>query len=107
MALIFFFSAQADLSTGLGVWDLAGRKIVHAASFGTLAYLWFWTLRGRFPHPMLAAAVISVLYAATDEFHQSFVPSRMASPWDVLIDTVGAALGLFVLWMFGQWRKWW
>jgi hypothetical protein len=33
MALIFFFSAQSDLSTGLGVWDLVDRKVVHAASF--------------------------------------------------------------------------
>lgn len=91
MALIFFFSAQSDLSTGLGVWDLVGRKIVHAASFGTLAYLWFWTLRGRFPHPMLAAAIISILYAATDEFHQTFVHGRHGSPVDVVIDTVGIA----------------
>lgn len=91
MALIFAFSAQPDLSTGLGAWDLAGRKIVHALSFGTLAYLWFWALRGRFAHPMLAAALISVTYAASDEYHQTFVHGRHGTPVDVLIDTAGIA----------------
>jgi VanZ family protein len=91
MALIFAFSAQPDLGTGLGAWDLVGRKVVHAVSFGTLAYLWFWTLRGRFQHPMLAAVVVSVLYAATDEFHQTFVHGRHGTPVDVLIDAVGIA----------------
>ena len=44
------------------------------------------------------------LYAATDEFHQLFVPSRQASVWDVLIDTSGAALGLLAVWVFYRWR---
>lgn len=99
MALIFAFSAQPDLSTGLGAWDLVGRKIVHALSYGVLAYLWFWALRGRFAHAMMAAAVISVLYAATDEFHQSFVHGRHGSPVDVLIDTVGIAAAA---WLAGR-----
>ena len=42
----------------------------------------------------LIAVACSLVYAATDEFHQSFVPSRTASVYDVMIDTVGAALGL-------------
>jgi len=35
---------------------------------------------------------ISAAVAGLDEWHQLFVPSRTASPMDVLIDTIGAAL---------------
>ncbi len=47
------------------------------------------------------------LYAATDEFHQTFVPSREGCLRDVAIDTSGAAAGLIILWAFGRWRKFW
>lgn len=47
------------------------------------------------------AYIISILavliYAVSDEFHQSFVPGRNASPIDVGIDTVGAILGVIAL----------
>ena len=46
------------------------------------------------------ALVIAALYAVSDEFHQSFVPSRTASAWDVLIDTCGAAAGLLIVWVW-------
>ena len=36
-------------------------------------------------------------YAITDEIHQHFVGGRHASPVDVLIDTAGVAIGIFVL----------
>ncbi len=46
---------------------------------------------------------ISVLYAALDEVHQSFVPSRAGSVWDVMIDTAGAVAAVLVLhWI---WRR--
>jgi VanZ family protein len=40
--------------------------------------------------------VLAVLYAVSDEVHQTFVAGRHGSPRDVLIDAVGAALGLLV-----------
>jgi VanZ family protein len=44
--------------------------------------------------------VIVLGYAALDEFHQVFVPSRHASPWDALLDTTGAAAAQVVLWLW-------
>lgn len=69
--------------------------------FAVLASLLFLAL-GRRPWWVLA---ICIAYASTDEFHQSFVPSRVGSVGDVLIDTVGASLvvGSFFLW--DAWRK--
>lgn len=46
------------------------------------------------------ALVIAAGYAALDEFHQSFVPSRTASPWDALLDTAGATAAQIFLWFW-------
>jgi VanZ family protein len=45
--------------------------------------------------------VAAVLYAATDELHQSLVPSRYARVTDVAIDAAGAAIGVV---MGTRWR---
>lgn len=89
MASIYFFSAQPNLATDLGTIDLIGRKIAHMVSFGGLAYLWFWALRGTVSRPMLGGAAIAFLYAISDEWHQSFVEGRHGTPVDVAIDSVG------------------
>ena len=49
-----------------------------------------------------AALVVAALYAASDEYHQSFVPSRGASVEDVCIDACGAAVGIGIVLL---WRK--
>ena len=48
------------------------------------------------------ALAIAAGYSALDEFHQSFVPSRTASPWDSLLDSTGAAVAQAVL---GLWAR--
>jgi VanZ family protein len=68
--------------------------------YGLLALsLWWWFAReGLFVNAALVAAwSFSVLYASSDEFHQSFVAGRHASWVDVVIDAVGAAIFLTVL----------
>jgi hypothetical protein len=97
MALIFALSAQPNLGTGLGVWDLIGRKLVHMAAFGML---WLRALRRP-----VAAAVITLLYAAGDEFHQSFVAGRHGSPVDVAIDAAGVALAALAWRRYSQPRS--
>jgi VanZ family protein len=48
----------------------------------------------------LLAWLAAAIFAVTDEFHQSFVPSRTASPIDVMIDICGAMIGLIICMMF-------
>jgi len=91
-SVIFAFSSIPNLGTGLGVWDLVLRKLAHTAEFAILAILLERALR----RPALALLIASA-YAATDEFHQAFVPGRHAKPTDWLIDTAGAAIGLLLL----------
>ncbi|MGH2946825.1 MAG: VanZ family protein [Solirubrobacteraceae bacterium] len=89
MAAIFAFSAQPDLSTGLGTWDTILRKCAHMVEYGLLWWLWWRAVGYRNAGP---AAGITLAYAASDEFHQSFVDGRYGSPLDVAIDATGVAI---------------
>jgi VanZ family protein len=94
MAVIFFFSAQPSLDSGLGVLDLVGRKLIHFAEYGLLCFLWWRLLRtgmdsGR---AALVAFLLSSLYAVSDEFHQGHVEGRNGTTVDWAIDSAGAAL---------------
>ena len=88
MAVIYLVSAQPDLNSGLGAFDLIGRKLVHMTEYGLLWWLWSRALGFRRP---LLAAVITLAYAATDEYHQTFVAGRHGSPLDWGIDAAGVA----------------
>jgi VanZ family protein len=105
MAVIFFFSAQPSLSSGLGWIDHVGRKIVHASEYALLCFLWWRALRTRMNSvvALVPAWAIAVVYAATDEYHQSFVSGRHATWVDVAIDSIGA--GLFALLMMRALRR--
>lgn len=88
--------------------QLCVRKAGHLSEYALLAVLLVRALlaSGREgPSVPLTAALAwsgAVLYAASDEWHQSFVPSRTASAGDVLIDAIGALLGLG---LFFAWRN--
>jgi VanZ family protein len=100
MAVIFALSAQPDLNSGLGTVDTILRKLAHMAEYGLLVFLWWRALRGPLAErwAIAAAVAISLVYAGTDELHQSFVEGRHGTPVDVLIDSVGmAAVGLLLL----------
>jgi len=61
-------------------------------------------LRGVHPKVIMSFLVASA-YAASDEFHQCFVPGRAALRSDVVLDTVSAAIGIsigLVLWQFAK-----
>jgi len=78
------------------------RKAGHLTEYGILGALLFRALRGddarRWRWTWAAAAIlIAACAGALDEFHQTFVPSRGPSPWDVLIDTAGAALAMGIV----------
>ncbi len=102
MAAIFALSAQSDLNSGLGGIDLVGRKLVHATEFGLLWWLWLRALdtvpgvRFRRGGPQVLAALIAAAYAASDEWHQTFVEGRHGTPVDWLIDCTGIAIAILI-----------
>jgi VanZ family protein len=95
-AVIFALSSIPSLGTGLGTWDLVLRKCAHVTEYAVLAFLLARAIGSEVP-----AFLLGVLYAASDEFHQSFVRGRHASPVDVAIDSVGLLLGLLAWRRFG------
>ena len=89
MALIFALSATPDLSSGLGAWDLLLRKLAHITIF---AVLWLTIARALdWRHP-IAATIAALAYAASDEFHQTFVEGRHGVATDVAIDAIGIGI---------------
>jgi len=86
------------------------RKLGHFTEYFWLSLFLFRGMRGENGGWQLRwaiwALVIAAGYSALDEFHQSFVPSRTASPWDSLLDTTGAGAGQVVLgfwhWLHGE-----
>lgn len=88
------------------------RKTCHLSEYGILALLlwrairqpqkgitkpWRWSQAGL-------VLLLVFLYAASDETHQIFVPTRTPHVTDVLIDTSGGAIVLLLLWSIGKIR---
>ncbi len=100
-AFIFYLSSVPHLRFLKNDWaDFIIRKLGHMGVFGILARLiaraltgsTYWSWRKMFAWSL----IFTVLYAASDEYHQSFTSGRTPAVHDVLIDSVGAwfALGL-------------
>jgi VanZ family protein len=73
------------------------RKAAHVTEYLILALLLVRALRseGLRGGALVATAVLlGVAYAALDETHQAFVPSRTASPGDVAMDAIGVLAGV-------------
>jgi len=89
------------------------RKMAHVTEYAILAMLVWRALRRPVksdPRPWswrepAWALALAALYAISDELHQSLVASRFGSPGDVLLDTAGAAGGLFLVWMTRHWHQ--
>jgi VanZ family protein len=75
-------------------WD----KVVHAFAYAVLVF----TLclgAGKFRRHVLWAVPIAIaLFAASDEWHQSFVPGRTCDPFDWLADMTGTGLAVVAWW---------
>jgi len=78
------------------------RKCAHVCEYAILALLLWRALRSgptlRMSTPILFGAVLlaCAVFAASDEFHQSFIKSRTPSVRDVELDVAGAVLGLLI-----------
>ncbi len=99
--LIFYFSSLPNLRFVEAWWDIILRKVGHMVVFGLLARFLaraftgstFWPWKKIFA----VSLVLTILYACSDEYHQSFTAGRSASSMDIAIDTLGAWLALGLL----------
>lgn len=73
------------------------RKVMHFMVYLVLAVLILYTLKNRrVKNKGIITLVICILYAMTDEYHQTFIRGRTGQFMDVLIDTLGASIGILV-----------
>jgi VanZ family protein len=82
--------------------DVLLRKGAHMGEYALLVWLLARALRLSSVQPLTAlgvAVLLSLLYAVTDEWHQTFVPGREGTLRDVVIDGVGI-IGMYT------WRRW-
>jgi len=91
------------------------RKGAHLTEFAVLAVLIWQALRHsprtelrpwRWAEAGLALGLV-LLFAASDELHQAWVPGRTGQISDVMIDLSGGAIGLGLLWLAGKSFKRW
>ena len=101
MILIFTLSSHQRLSVSQeDVLNFLFFKTLHLLEYGALYLLSFRALRlsssvvswGVYRY----AFVITILYAISDELHQTFVPTREGTLRDVIIDGIGAS----IIWYF-------
>jgi VanZ family protein len=97
LGAIYFVSGQpkADIPS-YGTWDLLVKKGAHFLAYAIVALLAWRVFEGG-KRPYLYAALLTILYAASDEFHQTFVPGRNGTFMDVVIDSLGGLAALFSL----------
>jgi VanZ family protein len=96
MGVIFWFSAQPKEALNFGQSTLMS-KLAHVIEYAIQGWLIQWARGGRNRQRVgWLSWLIAVLYAATDEFHQSFTPGRTPAVTDVIIDSFGAAIGVGV-----------
>jgi VanZ family protein len=106
MGVIFVLSAQPKLPTPPGIlgWD----KLQHYLAYMVMGLLLIQAA-DRMPllriNPYLQALVIGALYAASDEYHQSFVPGRTMDARDWLADVTGLLVALAVVYLYRRYRR--
>ena len=104
MGMIFYLSHQpydfSRLPQSPGI-----DKLAHAIAYGGLAASFLYGLQpfldtsGNNIVTVLTVMLFCIIYGISDEYHQSFIPGRFVSFWDVVADGFGA---LFVV---GWWHK--
>lgn len=103
-AMIFKFSSGRVPMASQVYWqDFMVKKTGHVILFSTLSVLIYRGLIGggvNRKKAAILAVVISLLYGASDEFHQMYTQGREARVRDVLIDGTGAGLVMFVIYRF-------
>lgn len=105
VVMLIIFTVSSQPSGRLPDFDWADKIVKkggHMLGYGLLA-LSYWYAFAWVGNKRWLAWFLACLYACTDEFHQSFVPGRHSSLWDILIfDNLGAMISL---WLAGRYFK--
>jgi VanZ family protein len=98
MGIIFWFSSQPASNLPNFDWaDKVLKKGGHMLGYAMLSWSYWYALGVR-PGRGWLAWLLAILYAMTDEYHQSFVTGRYPSAWDVfMFDNLGAVISMWLI----------
>jgi VanZ family protein len=100
--VIFSFSSYSVGSSNQIYWkDFVIKKAAHVIEYAILTALTYRALKVyglKSRNAALWAIFMSVVYGATDEYHQSFTPGREPRLRDVFFDTIGAVFSIYAIW---------
>ncbi len=95
---------EAEQLSFIAPYHIWVRKAAHFTLYAVLGALSFFTLITYTKIPLklrlLFSAAICLVYAASDEIHQLFIPGRSGEVRDVLIDFCGSAFAILILSLF-------
>ena len=101
MGVIFAFSSRSVIQASeFYLADFVMKKTAHFVEYAVLSILVYRALTQAGIGPkkaMLISIIFSILYAISDEWHQSFTPGREPNVRDVIIDTVGVFAGALTI----------
>jgi len=103
MGLIYYLSSFHNLTASPVGWqDLVIRKTAHFLEYTALVILFYRSFRLNtkmgIKEVVILSILLTILYAASDELHQTFVTGRSGKIIDILIDSSGAIIGFAVFW---------
>jgi hypothetical protein len=103
------FKDDASFRRFVAFWRYSWFAIVkgwHAAEFAVLLLLVYAVLGkydpGARPRNLVIAATLCLLFAISDEYHQTFIPGRGGTWSDVAIDSLGVGLAVSIVGLRGR-----
>lgn len=102
VVLIFIFSSIKQVKVSeFFIWDYVLKKVAHVAEYAILNALIFRATGKKY----LLSFILTLLYAVSDEFHQTFVPGRTGKFIDLGFDLSGANISAYLIWKLNQLRQ--
>jgi len=101
---IYFLSSRPlAFFVSIDYWEVWIRKLAHIFVFGVLTFLIFrilkYTEKRHIYWDLFWAFIFTVLYAISDEYHQTMVPGRYGTVQDVLIDSIGIFIASWLIYL--------
>ena len=80
------------------IWDFAVKKVAHLTEYAVLYALFLRATEKKW----VLSFFLTMVYAASDEIHQSYVPGRTAAVYDLAFDFSGASISAYIIWKLKQ-----
>ena len=103
MGLVFFLSSFHKIQvTEVGWANFITRKLAHFSEYAVLYFLFYRgfknTAKFSLKKVLFLSFILTILYALSDEYHQTWISGRTGKFFDIGVDCAGAFLGLIFSW---------